>query len=85
MSSNQWHVYLLKCADDTLYTGITTDLTRRLKQHNGEQAGGAKYTSARRPVDLVWSEEQSDRSAASKREFAIKSLTHSQKKQLART
>lgn len=83
MSADGWFVYVLKCADDTLYTGITTDLERRIEQHNGERPGGAKYTTARRPVKLLWSEPQKDRSAATKREFAIKSLSHAEKKQLA--
>ncbi len=83
MRAEDWFVYILKCADDTLYTGITTDLDRRLEQHNGERAGGARYTSARRPVKLLWSEQQDDRASASKREYAIKSLSHAEKKQLA--
>jgi len=48
-----WHVYLLQCADGTLYCGVTTDLARRLKAHNGEAPGGAAYTRGRRPVKLL--------------------------------
>ena len=66
-----YYVYILRCADDTLYTGITTELERRIDEHNGS-AKGAKYTCTRRPVKLVYSEEQADRSAASKREYEIK-------------
>ena len=78
-----WHVYLLICADGTLYTGIARDLNRRLRQHNGDLAGGPRYTSGRRPVELVWSEAAEDRSAASQREAAIKRLSRRQKLALA--
>ena len=54
-SDATWHVYLLRCADDTLYCGVTTDLDRRLAQHNGRLAGGARYTRPRRPVALLLS------------------------------
>jgi len=66
-----YFVYILKCADDTLYTGITTELERRIEEHNGSDKG-AKYTRVRRPVSLVYSEEHLDRSSASKREYEIK-------------
>jgi putative endonuclease len=62
---------MVKCSDNTLYTGIATQLERRIKEHNGSQKG-AKYTRARRPVKLVYSEEYEDRSSASKREYEIK-------------
>ena len=62
---------MLECADGTLYTGIATDLERRLDEHNYSPKG-AKYTRTRRPVKLVYMEEYSDRSAASKREYEIK-------------
>lgn len=74
-----WHVYILECADATLYTGIARDLERRLSQHNGELAGGPKYTRGRRPVRLQWSAEVCDRSAALKREAAIKKLSRGEK------
>lgn len=74
-------MYILKCSDATLYTGITTDLTRRLEEHNGSKKG-AKYTSLRRPVELVYSEEREDRSSASKREYEIKKLTKLKKMEL---
>ncbi len=66
-----YFVYILKCADDTLYTGIATELERRIEEHNGSDKG-AKYTRVRRPVRLVYSEEYPDRSLASKREYEIK-------------
>ena len=66
-----YHVYMVRCADDTLYTGITIQLNRRIEEHNGS-VKGAKYTRIRRPVTLVYSEEHIDRSSASKREYAIK-------------
>ena len=72
-----WYVYILECADNTLYTGITTDCERRLKQHNAGK--GAKYTRARIPVELRYSEASEDRSSATKREISIKSLSKAQK------
>ncbi len=68
-----WHVYILECADGTLYTGITTDLERRIEEHNSS-ALGAKYTKVRRPVVLKHSESFETRSEALKREHAIKQL-----------
>jgi putative endonuclease len=72
-----WYVYILKCADDTLYTGITTDVNRRLNEHN--KGTGAKYTKTRRPVVLVAVSEASNRSEASKEEYRIKQLTRKEK------
>ena len=66
-----YYVYIVKCADETLYTGIATELERRIDEHNGSEKG-AKYTRVRRPVTLVYSEEYADRSSASKREYEIK-------------
>lgn len=79
---NSWHVYILQCADTTLYTGIAKDLSRRLMQHNGELVGGPKYTRGRRPVRLVWSDEVADRGAALQREAAIKKLSRAEKLRL---
>lgn len=76
-----YYLYILKCSDSTLYTGITTDLKRRLKEHNCS-VSGAKYTAARRPVEIVYSEEFPDRSEASKREAFIKSLSRTDKLKL---
>ena len=66
-----YYVYMVQCADKTLYTGIATELERRVKEHN-ESDKGAKYTRVRRPVKLVYSESYPDRSSASKREYEIK-------------
>lgn len=66
-----YYVYIVECVDTTLYTGIATELERRIDEHN-TSGKGAKYTRARRPVKLVYSEEYSDRSTASKREYEIK-------------
>ena len=66
-----YYVYIVKCADNTLYTGIATQLDRRVEEHNSSDKG-AKYTRVRRPVELVYSEEYPDRSSASKREYEIK-------------
>lgn len=76
-----WFVYLLRCADDTLYAGVTVDLERRLREHNGEYSPlkGAKYTKIRRPVVLVYYEACTDRSAAQIREAAIRKLSRSDK------
>ncbi len=66
-----YYVYIVECADKTLYTGIATELQRRVEEHNNSEKG-AKYTRVRRPVRLVYSEEYPDRSSASKREYEIK-------------
>ncbi len=79
---DKWVVYILRCADDSLYTGITNNIEKRLQQHNGEQKNGAKYTRSRQPVTLVYSESTDSRSAASKRESAIKSLSRLKKQEL---
>lgn len=81
-TAKQWIVYILRCADDSLYTGITLDVNKRLKQHNGIEKNGAKYTHARRPVKLVYQESSDSRSTASKREHAIKSLSKNDKESL---
>jgi putative endonuclease len=80
--SDSWHVYILECADTTLYTGIARDLQKRVRQHNGEAVGGPRYTRGRRPVQLVWSEVAAGRGAALKREAAIKKLSRPEKLQL---
>jgi putative endonuclease len=79
-----WTVYILECADGTLYTGITRELERRLAQHNGGLAGGPKYTRGRRPVRLLWSVAAEDQSQALKREVAIKRLSKKEKLRLVR-
>lgn len=77
-------VYILKCSDNTLYTGSTTDLTRRFRAHN-EQKGGAKYTRARRPVIVVFKEECTTLTDARKREAEIKRMTRKEKLLLIET
>jgi len=79
---SDWHVYLVRCADDSLYAGIATDVERRLQQHNGERVGGARYTRGRRPVALVWQEACDDRSGALRREAEIKKLSRQEKMKL---
>lgn len=74
MTRGDWFVYILRCADGTLYTGITTDIDRRLAEHNGETGGGARYTRSRRPVTLAHLEPAADRAAAARREAAIRRL-----------
>jgi len=71
-------VYILRCSDDSLYTGITTDLERRIHEHNHNPLW-AKYTKARRPVSLVRSGDAADRSEASSLEYKIKKMTRAQK------
>jgi len=75
-----WQVYILRCADDTLYTGITNRLPARLKTHNGVR--GAKYTRTRQPVVLAWRTRCKTRGAALSLEYAIKQLTRRQKQTL---
>ena len=72
-----WFCYLLRCADDTLYCGISNDLEKRHAAHNAGTA--SKYTRVRVPVELVYAESCADRSAASKREMEIKSLSREKK------
>ena len=68
-----WTLYIVRCRDGTLYTGITNDLDRRLAMHDA--GTGARYTRGRGPVRLVYREAHADRSLASKREYAVKRLT----------
>ncbi len=70
---SSWVVYIVRCRDGSYYTGITTDLTRRIAEHNS-LAGGAKYTRPRRPVTLVYWEAASSRATAAQREHRIKTL-----------
>lgn len=80
MVDGSWTVYLALCGDDTLYCGITTDAERRVAEHNCGQ--GARYTRARTPVKLVYSECHADRASALKREYAIKQMTRQEKEDL---
>ncbi|TVM32859.1 GIY-YIG nuclease family protein [Oceanidesulfovibrio marinus] len=74
-----WLVYILECADGTYYCGVTTDLDRRLAEHNGEAPGGARYTRSRRPVRVAASAPCPDRSAACSLEARIKRLPRAEK------
>jgi len=76
-----YYTYILECADKTLYTGITTDLKRRITEHNNAKLG-AKYTSSRRPVKLIYSKKFSNRALASKEEARIKRLNKLEKLEL---
>jgi putative endonuclease len=80
MSEKNWQVYIIRCTDGTLYTGITVDITRRMSQHGG--ARGAKYFRGKRPVMLEFLERGHSRSTASRREAAIKKLSRSDKLRL---
>lgn len=77
-----WHVYILRCNDNTLYTGITTDLQRRLAEHNNAGKKAARYTRARKPVTLVYQERVASRSVAATRESAIRKLSRAEKQKL---
>jgi len=77
---NTWKVYILRCGDGSLYTGITTDVEKRLSVHRSGK--GAKYTRGRGPLEVVYTEECTDHSAALKREFAIKALSREEKEKL---
>ena len=78
--ANTWKLYILRCGDGSLYTGITTDVAKRLEVHrNGK---GAKYTRGRGPLELVYEEECGDHSAALKREHEIKSMSRQEKEKM---
>ncbi len=77
---NTWKLYILRCADNTLYTGITTDVDKRFRAHSCGK--GAKYTRGRGPLELVYREECGDHSTALKRELEIKALTREEKELL---
>lgn len=76
-----WYVYILRCGDCSFYTGSTTDVSRRLREH--QSGKGARYTRSRPPVTLVYTEEAPDRAAAQRREAAIKRMTHGEKAALS--
>ncbi len=77
-----WFVYMVRCADATLYTGIAKDVTRRVEEHNSNNLLAANYTRARRPVALVHREWVKTRSAAARREYEIKQMTRQEKEVL---
>jgi len=73
-----WTVYIIRCDDETLYTGVTTDMDRRFREHL-EHPRGAKYFNGRKPVEVVYTETGHSRSSASRREAAIKKLSRNEK------
>ena len=82
-SNDSWFVYLVRCSDGSFYAGVTTDLERRVRQHNGEIVGGASYTRVRRPVAMAWYEVCEDRSVAQQREYSVRRLSRWEKQRLA--
>ncbi len=74
---NDWSIYIVRCADGTLYTGATNDVVRRIAQHN--RGEGARYTRSRRPVTLIYEEACRNRSEAQAREYEIKQLSRAAK------
>lgn len=79
---SDWYVYIVRCADDSLYTGIARDVEKRLDEHNGNDKLGAWYTRFRRPVNLVYKETMASRSVAARRESEIKRLSRQEKESL---
>ena len=79
--SDTWYVYMVRCSDGTLYTGITNDLEKRIEAHNNGK-DGARYTRSRRPVKLVYSEQVESKSAAASLEYQIKKMPRSKKEKL---
>jgi len=75
----KWYMYVILCFDNSFYCGITTNLEKRLKQHNGAIKGGAKYTRSRRPCRYIYKEDAQNRSDASKKEATFKKLNRKQK------
>ena len=80
--NKEFYVYIVECADGSYYTGYTTNISRRINEHNYSTRKGSKYTRSRRPVRLVYSETLKSVSNALKREFAIKKLSRKEKKKL---
>ena len=81
IAKNIWHVYMVRCSDGTLYTGITNDLEKRIEAHNSGK-DGARYTRSRRPVTLVYSKQAESKSAAARLEYQTKKLKRLKKKKL---
>ena len=81
-SKEMHYIYLVRCSDDSLYCGWTTDLKRRIDAHNGYIPGGAKYTRGRRPVTLIYAESFHQKQEAQRREYAIKRMTKTKKLRL---
>ncbi len=78
----RWNVYIVRCSDNTLYTGIATDVERRVTEHNQDDTKGARYTRSRRPVTLVYREGCENRAEAARREHQIRRLGKAGKEQL---
>lgn len=78
----KWYVYILRCSDDSLYTGITNDLERRIDEHNNNNKLAASYTRSRRPVKLVYHEKFNDKIKALKRENEIKKMSRKEKTEI---
>lgn len=76
-----WYIYIVKCSDDSYYTGITTDISRRVQEHNTSPKW-AKYTRCRRPVEMLYHEQVETKSQAAKREYEIKKLNRTEKQAL---
>ena len=85
MSKKKWYIYIVECCDKTFYTGITTDLERRLNEHNCSDGKGARYTRTRRPVKLIYNEAVSSMGKAIKREIAIKKMGRKGKEKLIKS
>ncbi|MCH8262983.1 MAG: GIY-YIG nuclease family protein [Proteobacteria bacterium] len=82
MTINSWFIYMVRCSDNSLYTGIAKDVERRIHEHNSDDKLGAKYTKARRPVALVYQEACESRSVATRREYEIRQLSREHKNNL---
>jgi len=82
-ASSEWFVYTVQCSDGSLYTGVTTDVQKRVEAHNG--TGGAKYTRTRRPVTLAYQEPCQSKSQALKREYEIKRMSRAKKLEMIST
>lgn len=81
LNASEWYIYIVECSDKSYYTGVTTDITRRLHEHNSS-VKGAKYTRCRRPVKLIYFEGSDSRQNACKREYVIKKMRTDQKRTL---
>jgi putative endonuclease len=81
---NSYSVYVVRCSDGTLYTGVAQDVKQRIKEHNSGRAVGAKYTRSRTPVRLAYREDGYTHSEALSREYAVKQLTREEKEKLIR-
>ena len=81
---SNWYVYIVRCSDQSFYTGITNDVERRIDEHNNSNLLGARYTRTRCPVNLVYQESLDSRSEATRREYKIKGLSRTEKEALVK-